>query len=41
LDNAAVEALKKAKFVPARRMGTAVTTTKRVAFRFRLEDKVE
>ncbi len=36
LDNAAVEALKRAKFVPARRMGTAVTTTKKVAFRFRL-----
>ena len=41
LDNAAVEALKKAKFVPARRMGAAVTTTERIAFRFRLENKVE
>ena len=38
LDNAAVEALKKAKLIPARRMGVPVTTTERIAFRFRLED---
>ena len=38
LDNAAVEALKRAKFVSARRIGVAVTTTEEVAFRFRLED---
>lgn len=41
LDNAAVEALKKAKFVSARRMGTAVSTTERITFKFILEDEVE
>jgi protein TonB len=38
LDQAAVQALKRGKFVPAREAGQPVTSTKRVAFTFRLVD---
>ena len=37
LDQAAVSALKSATYLPARRAGVAITTTKRFAFTFRLE----
>ncbi|MBW2060598.1 MAG: energy transducer TonB [Deltaproteobacteria bacterium] len=38
LDKAAIQALEKASFTPARIGGQAVPTTKRIAFRFRLKD---
>lgn len=38
LDQAAVQALKRAKFIPAKRGGERVTSTKQVAFTFRLVD---
>jgi len=38
LDYAARKALKKAKFIPARRLGVPFTTTKKIAFNFKLED---
>jgi protein TonB len=38
LDQAAVQALRRAKFVPAKRNGEPVTSTKQVAFTFRLVD---
>jgi protein TonB len=38
LDKAARKALKKAKFIPARRLGVPFTTTKKIAFNFKLED---
>ncbi|MBW2092453.1 MAG: energy transducer TonB [Deltaproteobacteria bacterium] len=41
LDKAAMKALQKARFLPARKGGKAVPATKRVAFTFRLEDAEE
>jgi len=38
LDKAACKALKKAIFIPARRLGVPFTTTKKIAFNFKLED---
>ena len=38
LDKAAIKALKKAKFIPAKRLGVNFTTTKKIAFNFKLED---
>jgi len=38
LDKAARKALKKADFIPARRLGVPFTTTKKIAFNFKLED---
>lgn len=38
LDNAALQALKKADFIPAMRLGAPFTTTKKIAFNFKLED---
>lgn len=38
LDKAARKALKKANFIPAMRLGIPVTTTKKIAFNFKLED---
>ncbi|MFQ5808820.1 MAG: energy transducer TonB [Armatimonadota bacterium] len=38
LDQAAVQALKRGKFVPAKRNGEPVTSTKQIAFTFRLVD---
>ncbi len=38
LDHAAVQALKRAKFIPAKKGGERVTSTKQVAFTFRLVD---
>ncbi len=38
LDKAARKALKKAIFIPARRLGVPFTTTKKIAFNFKLED---
>ncbi len=38
LDKAAIKALKKAKYIPAKRLGIAITTTKKIAFNFKLED---
>ena len=38
LDKAAIKALKKAKYIPAKRLGVPFTTTKKIAFNFRLED---
>ena len=38
LDKAARKALKKAKFIPAMRLGVPFTTTKKIAFNFKLED---
>jgi TonB family protein len=38
LDKAAIKALKKAKYIPAKRLGVTCTTTKKLAFNFKLED---
>ncbi|MBT3354212.1 MAG: TonB family protein [Candidatus Scalindua sp.] len=38
LDKAAIKALKKAKYIPAKRLGVSFTTTKKLAFSFKLED---
>lgn len=38
LDKAAIMALKKAKYIPAKRLGIPFTTTKKIAFKFKLED---
>jgi TonB family protein len=38
LDKAARKALKKAKFIPAKRLGVPFTATKKLAFNFKLED---
>ena len=38
LDKAAIKALKKAKYIPAKRLGVPFTTTKKIAFNFKLED---
>ncbi len=38
LDRAALEALEKAEFIPAALLGRPVSSTKRIAFTFRLED---
>ncbi len=38
LDKAALKALKKAIFIPAKRLGVPFTTTKKIAFNFKLED---
>ncbi|GAX62605.1 periplasmic protein TonB [Candidatus Scalindua japonica] len=38
LDKAAIKALKKAKYIPARRLGVPFTTAKKIAFSFKLED---
>jgi protein TonB len=38
LDCAAVKALEKAAFIPAKVVGKAIASTKRIAFRFKLED---
>ena len=38
LDKAAIKALKKAKYIPAKRLGVLFTTTKKLAFNFKLED---
>lgn len=38
LDKAARKALKKAKYIPAKRLGVPFTTTKKIAFSFKLED---
>lgn len=38
LDKAAIKALKKADFIPAMRLGLPITTTKKIAFNFKLED---
>ena len=38
LDKAAIKALKRADFIPARRLGAPFTTTKKIAFNFKLED---
>ena len=38
LDKAALKALRKAVFIPARRLGVPFTTTKKIAFNFKLED---
>ena len=38
LDKAAIKALKKAKYIPAKRLGIPFTTTKKLAFNFKLED---
>jgi len=38
LDKAARKALKKADFIPAMRLGLPVTTTKKIAFNFKLKD---
>ncbi|MFQ5686326.1 MAG: TonB family protein [Candidatus Scalindua sp.] len=38
LDKAAIKALKKADFIPARRLGAPFTTTKKIVFNFKLED---
>ena len=38
LDKAAIKALKKAKYIPAKRLGVPFTTTKKLAFNFKLED---
>lgn len=38
LDKAAIKALKKAKYIPAKRLGVSFTTTKKIAFNFKLED---
>ena len=39
LDKAAIKALKKSDFTPAMRLGIPVTTTKKIAFNFKLEDQ--
>lgn len=39
LDKAARQALKKADFIPAKRLGVSFTTTKKIAFNFKLEDE--
>lgn len=38
LDKAATKALKNADFIPAKRLGVSFTTTKKIAFNFKLED---
>ena len=38
LDKAAIKALKKAKYIPAKRLGVPFTTIKKLAFNFKLED---
>jgi protein TonB len=38
LDKAAIKALKKAKYIPAKQLGVPFATTKKIAFNFRLED---
>ena len=38
LDKAAIKALKRAKYISAKRLGVSFTTTKKIAFNFRLED---
>lgn len=38
LDKAAIKALKKADFIPALRLGLPITTTKKIAFNFKLEN---
>jgi protein TonB len=38
LDKAAIKALKKAKYIPAKRLGVSFTATKKIAFNFKLED---
>jgi protein TonB len=38
LDKAAIKALKRAKYIPAKRLGVPFTTTKKIAFNFKLED---
>ena len=38
LDKAAIKALKKAKYISAKRLGVPFTTTKKLAFNFKLED---
>ena len=38
LDKAAIKALKNAKYIPAKRLGVSFTTTKKIAFNFKLED---
>ncbi len=38
LDKAAIKALKKSNFTPAMRLGLPITTTKKIAFSFKLED---
>ncbi|MBC8548414.1 MAG: TonB family protein [Candidatus Brocadiales bacterium] len=38
LDKAAIKALKKAKYIPAKRLGIPFTTAKKIAFNFKLED---
>ena len=38
LDKAAIKALKRAKYIPAKRLGIPFTTTKKIAFNFKLED---
>ena len=38
LDKAAIKALKKAKYIPAKRLGVPFTTIKKIAFNFKLED---
>ncbi len=38
LDKAAIKALKKAKYIPAKRLGVSFTTAKKLAFNFKLED---
>ncbi len=38
LDKAAIKALKRAKYISAKRLGVPFTTTKKIAFNFKLED---
>ncbi len=38
LDKAAIKALKRAKYIPAKRLGVPFTATKKIAFNFKLED---
>ncbi|KHE91104.1 MAG: Gram-negative bacterial tonB protein [Candidatus Scalindua brodae] len=38
LDKAAIKALKKSDFTPAMRLGLPITTSKKIAFSFKLED---
>lgn len=38
LDKAAIKALKKAEYIPAKRLGVPFTSTKKIAFNFKLED---
>jgi protein TonB len=38
LDNSAIKALKRAKYIPAKRLGVPFTASKKIAFNFKLED---